>query len=297
MKDSTAILLAAGRGTRLGFDKILTPLAGKPVLHYSLEALEGAESIAEIVIPTRPDIRDDMERCVEAAGLRKPYRILEGGAERQDSVLAGLEASAADLRYALIHDSARALVTVELIEKVLRAARDHGGALCGRPCTDTLKQCGDDQSAVKTVDRSRFWQVETPQAFEREPILAAYRKVKEEKLLVTDDASAWEAVGKQARLVDTGDLNLKITRSQDWMVAHLWLSRTSGEDLCQDIHGLNNALSPLVGYLPLIEANPASEKSRGYFGKINAGLDRALPLLEQLRERARAIFPKQKKDH
>jgi 2-C-methyl-D-erythritol 4-phosphate cytidylyltransferase len=290
--DCSAILLAAGRGTRLGFDKILTPLAGKPVLEYSLEVFEACPDIREVIIPTRPDIEKGVAACVTRAGVTKPVRIITGGKERQDSVLEGLRACSSGCRLALIHDSARPLIHRELVEKVIRAARDHGGALCGRPCPDTLKRANDEDEAVETVDRRSIWQVETPQVFSHPDILKAYEHVVGEGLAVTDDASAWESTGRQAQLVDTAGLNLKITRTQDWEVAELWLNREAGRGVRDDLHAINNALSPMTGYLPLLEKQlPAGGTERDYVEKISASLHRTIPLIERLQDKLRELFP------
>lgn len=300
MSDCSAIVLAAGRGTRLGFDKILTPLAGKPVLEYSLEVFQASADIGEIIIPTRSDIEEEVRACLSRAGVTKPVQVIIGGKERQDSVLAGLRACSAESHLALIHDSARPLIHLELVKRVIQAARDHGGALCGRPCTDTLKRANENQGAVETVDRSGIWQVETPQVFIYRDILEAYERVVRDQCSVTDDASAWELTGKRARLVETGGLNLKITRPQDWDVASLWLLRERGEsgrDIRNDLHAINNALSPMTGYLPLLEKRlTPGGKEHEYIGKISEALSRVLPLLEQIQDKTRELFPKEEKE-
>lgn len=297
MKDCSAILLAAGRGTRLGFDKILTPLAGRAVLEYSLEVFQACDEIREIIIPTRPDIEEGVRTCLSRVGIKKPVQVIIGGEERQDSVLAGLRACSEDSRLVLIHDSARPLIHVDLVARITRAAREHGGALCGRPSADTLKRANGDNEAIETVDRSRIWLVETPQVFRREEILEAYERVVREKLSVTDDAAAWELGGGRARLVETGGLNLKITRPQDWEVARLWLLREHGHELRKDLHAINNALSPMTGYLPLLKKHlPFGGKEEKYAVRIGEALDQILPRLEGLQEKIRQFFPGEKKE-
>jgi hypothetical protein len=131
-----------------------------------------------------------------------------------------------------------------------------------------------------------------PPGFSHPDSLKAYEHVVGEGLAVTDDASAWESTGRQAQLVDTAGLNLKITRTQDWEVAELWLNREAGRGVRDDLHAINNALSPMTGYLPLLEKQlPAGGTERDYVEKISASLHRTIPLIERLQDKLRELFP------
>lgn len=292
MNGCSAILLAAGRSKRLGFDKILTPLAGRPVLAYSLEALARSPEVVEILLVTRPDIAEEVGRIAAETAAGKPWRIVEGGAERQDSVWSGLQAVPQDSGLVAIHDAARPLLTPEMVATLVAAARESGSAVCARPATDTLKEAGADGVVVRTIDRSRFWQVETPQVFERRLITEAYRKVQEEKLPVTDDASAVEITGREVRLVAAGLFNLKITRPADWLLLELWLQRERGASIRTELHQLANVLSPVVGYLPLLEKHGGdSPKFREYVAKTAAAAASAEGALRRVQELVRQVHP------
>lgn len=290
MSDTAAILLGAGRSQRLGFDKILTPLAGRPVLTYSLEALAASPHVREVIVVTRPDLAGSVTALAQKWAEKKNWRIVHGGAERQDSVWAGLQAADPACTLALIHDAARPLLTVNMVDELVRAARQHGSAVCARPATDTLKEATSDGQVLNTVDRSRYWQVETPQIFRFQDILEAYRRVQEEGIKVTDDASVAEQVGLPVRLVTAGMFNLKITRPADWRLLELWLNADRGKELRHAIHQLANQLNPAVGYLPLLDKYGAeSPQFRGYLEKVASSLQQTETTLHRVQALAREI--------
>lgn len=267
MSGCSAVLLAAGASRRLGFDKILSPLAGRPVLLYSLEALDRSPGISDLVLVTREDTRQAVETLVAGAAPAKPWKVVVGGKERQDSVWNGIQAAASSVQI-LIHDAARPLLTVEMVQALLQAASEGGAAICGRPATDTLKMADAGGLIASTVDRSQFWQVETPQVFRRDWIEQAYREVQEKGLVITDDASAVEHLGLPVRIVTAGAFNLKITRPADWQLLELWLTVQGGSAFRTKVHQLANHANPLVGYLPLLEKYGGNEpKFREYLGK------------------------------
>jgi 2-C-methyl-D-erythritol 4-phosphate cytidylyltransferase len=292
VSDTSAILLGAGRSRRLGFDKILSPLAGRPVLAYSLEALGASPHIAEIVLVTRPDIEAQAATLARQWAPGKPCRVVHGGAERQDSVWAGLQAASPSSALALIHDAARPLLSAEIIDQLVSLAREHGSAVCARPATDTLKEATPEGRVLRTVDRSKFWQIETPQVFRRADITSAYQKVQAEGVAVTDDASVAEHVGLPVRLVNASPFNLKITRPADWTLLELWLRSARGPELRRGIHELANKLSPAIGYLPLLEKyGSGSEKFATYFARVSEALREAEAALRAVQTLARELHP------
>jgi 2-C-methyl-D-erythritol 4-phosphate cytidylyltransferase len=267
MSHCSAVLLAAGASRRLGFDKILSPLAGQPVLLYSLEALDRSPGITDIVLVTREDTRKAVESLAAGASLQKPWKVVAGGRERQDSVWNGIQAAESQDQI-LIHDAARPLLSIEMVETLLGAARAGGAAICGRPATDTLKVADPDGGIESTVDRSKFWQVETPQVFRRDWIERAYADVREKGIAITDDASAVERLGLPVRIITAGAFNLKITRPADWQLLELWLTVQSGSGFRKSVHQLANQASPLLGYLPLLQKYGGNDpKFREYLGK------------------------------
>ncbi|MFH1066804.1 MAG: 2-C-methyl-D-erythritol 4-phosphate cytidylyltransferase [bacterium] len=226
MKDCSAVLVAAGSGKRLGFDKVLTPLAGKPVVQYSLETLQCAPSIQEIILVTRAELIGKLSELTKNSSIQT--KVIEGGVERQDSVFIGIQQATAD--YVLIHDAARPLVTVDMIEKTLAEARKTGAAVCAQRATDTLKRAAPNGRVLETLNRAKIWHMQTPQIFRRELIARAYRRVQEKNLHVTDDAAAVELLGEPVQLVEANGLNLKITRETDWKLAELWLKQAHQYD-------------------------------------------------------------------
>jgi len=221
---ATAILLCAGKGERLraAVDKALVPLAGRPLFTWSLEAFERTPAIERIVV-VGPVKR--MKELLAASGLspRKIVAWTEGGRERQDSVSRGLQLLPDDTTLVAIHDCARALVTPELIARVLADAAQHGGAIAALPLADTLKR-GVLGVIEATVPRQGLWCAQTPQAFRREWIVAAHGAAAGK---ATDDAALVEALGHRVHLTTGDPLNIKITTLQDLDLAEAWLTRTS----------------------------------------------------------------------
>lgn len=259
MRSCSAILLAAGKSQRLGFDKILTLLNGKPVLKYALTSLIESPLVQEIIIVTRQDIIGRVQDLAESLNSLKPITVVVGGAERQDSVYKGLKSVTTNSTLILIHDAARPLLSVSLIEKALTAVTITGAAVVARRATDTLKKVNALGEIQETVDRSSIWLMETPQVFEKNLIINAYEKIIHAGKAVTDDASTVELAGGKVVVVESDALNLKITRSEDWKILELWFKRGSMEEVRKEIHQLSNDMSPLVGYLPLLEKYGGSD--------------------------------------
>lgn len=292
MSGCAAVLLAAGRSRRLGFDKILTPLAGRPVFIHSLDVLLRATAVARVVVVTREDIMQPIREMVRELPLQKPVDVVAGGVERQDSVAHGIRFLGGDADEILIHDAARPLLTVGIIEKTLEAARRHGAAVCASRATDTLKRAEPDGRVRETLDRSEIWLMQTPQIFKRDLIERAMRHVQEKGIAITDDASAVEALGEPVHLVESLEPNLKITRPMDWDLAGYLLQAEQRRDLRAAVHDLNNQLGPLVGYLPLLAKYGGSDpKFLGYLDKMRASTKDLQARLERLRSVARELCP------
>jgi 2-C-methyl-D-erythritol 4-phosphate cytidylyltransferase len=252
MSSCSAILLAAGKSQRLGFDKILTPLCGQPVLLYSLRKLLASEWVGELILVTRKDIIPAIEKLVEEEKPNKPWRVIEGGEERQYSVFQGLQSVGDGFELVLIHDAARPLLSDLTIQKTVEAARLYGGAVAAHRASDTLKEVAESGQITQTLDRSKTWLMETPQVFHKKLITDAYGRIIAEKAMVTDDASAVERMGAKVVVVESESLNLKITRATDWQILELWLNREQGKELRHSVHQLSNDLTPLVGYMSLL---------------------------------------------
>jgi len=226
-----AVIVAAGRGTRMGApdNKPYLPLAGRPVLAYALEAFGRCPSVESVVIVAAPgeEARAEAVALELAPALRKVRAIVPGGAERQDSVLAGL--AALDTEGVLVHDAARPLVTPEQIEACCREAERHGASALAVPVKDTIKVEGESGFMTATPDRSTLWAVQTPQAFHREELLNAHRVAMLEGAAATDDTMLLERMGRKVAIVRGEYSNLKITTPEDLPIAELLLMKR-GQD-------------------------------------------------------------------
>jgi len=218
---AAAILLCAGRGQRLGagVDKALAPLAGRPLFAWSLETLERTAAVEAIVMvgPVKK-----LQHALAATGIAatKIVAWTEGGKERQHSVGRGLHVLPEEFTHVAIHDSARALVSSDLVTRVLLDARDHGAALAALPLEDTLKR-GTLTHVEDTVPRGSLWRAQTPQAFRRDWIVAAHTDAHG---TATDDAALVEVLGHPVRFTMGEPLNFKITTPQDLALAEAWLT-------------------------------------------------------------------------
>jgi len=202
-----------------GIDKVLAPLAGRPVLSYVLAAFDGCQSVDHIVLVVNPKSLEACHQLIAEEGLSKPIEVCAGGKRRQDSVAAGLK-QLNDGGWVVIHDGARPLVTKELIEEGLKAAQESGAAVAAVPVTDTIKVAGDDRIVRQTPPRQDLWAVQTPQVFRFDIITEAYRKAKGE---VTDDASLVEQAGYKVKLYMGSYDNIKITTTNDLLIAEVLL--------------------------------------------------------------------------
>lgn len=218
-----AVIVAAGSSRRAGFDKLSALLDGEPVLRRSVQAF--AEAGCDEIVVVCPESRW-REVGLEALSLSLPLRRVDGGAQRQDSVAAGLAALSSEVQWVAVHDGARPLITPDGILACLRAAEETGAAACAHPVVDTLKRA-DEQgfSLPEPVSREGLWGMETPQIFRLDLLRRAYERVKELSRSVTDEVSAMELVSVPTRLVQTGP-NLKITLPGDLELAELiWKRR------------------------------------------------------------------------
>jgi 2-C-methyl-D-erythritol 4-phosphate cytidylyltransferase len=215
-----AVIVAAGESRRMGgVDKVFAPLGGEPILMRVIETFQKCKVIAQIVVAVN---RKDMEKCRQlVAGGRfdKVTDVCLGGRRRQDSVEAGLK-RLKNCDWVVIHDGARPLVTVELIERGLEAARETCVAVAAVPVTDTIKVVGDDEIVMGTPPRQHLRAVQTPQVFHLDIITRAYQKASGD---VTDDASLVEQAGYKVKLYMGSYDNIKITTPEDLALAEvLW---------------------------------------------------------------------------
>ncbi len=294
----SAVVVAAGRSQRMGFDKLLSPLGGRPLLIHTLERLLETKIPGEIILVIRPGSEAEMEAIVSPLREKGVIRLVPGGAQRQDSVQAGLRAVSPSSEYVMVHDAARPFITRELIDLVLAAAKLSGAAVCGAPCSDSLKESGEDGLVQRTVERSRLWTVQTPQIFRTALLRDAYAAALRTGAVFTDDTAVVETMGHPVRIVLYNGINLKITTPADWGLAEAFLRVGEGEAspgmmLRKQLHDMNNHLTPLLGYAYLlVNESPEGSRGRKFATNIQSAAERCQVTTAAIQKFVRELFPR-----
>jgi 2-C-methyl-D-erythritol 4-phosphate cytidylyltransferase len=213
------VIPAAGRGTRFGgpVAKQFLPLKGRAVLLRSLDAFAG--QVHEAVLAISDDARGEVEDLLKQAGLPFPVRLTTGGATRQESVHAGLEASDPTCALVLVHDAVRPLVPRTCITACIAALAEHLAAVVAIPCAATVKRARADRTIDATVPRDDLWLAQTPQGLRRAEALVAFARAEAERWSCSDDVQVMERAGHRVALVPGDARNLKLTTPDDWAVA------------------------------------------------------------------------------
>ena len=225
-----ALVLAAGRGERFGqaVPKAFVTLAGRPLLLHALAGMAASPLVARVVpVIARAD-RERWERLgPELAAIPKLAPPVFGGAERQDSVRAGLAALGADFEWVAVHDAARPFVRPQAVARVIEAARACGAAILAAPVADTIKRVQAGR-VIETPPRAECWAAQTPQVFRVELLREALAKATALGRVATDDAQLVEWLGVPVAVVEGDPDNAKLTRPEDLAAAELRL-RAAGE--------------------------------------------------------------------
>lgn len=227
---NSAIIVAAGRGTRMGpnGDKLFLEVSGRPLVAHTWQRFNEADSIHDLVWVVREGMQPAFEELARRFHFKKPFRLVNGGAERQDSVWQGLLALSPGCEWVAIQDAARPCTPEALIEATLQAAREVGAAVAAQPVTDTIKESDGAGLIARNIERSRLWAVQTPQTFRVEVIRRALSRVRELGLRLTDDTAACELIGQPVKLVESRAPNPKATAPGDIPYLELLLSGASG---------------------------------------------------------------------
>lgn len=216
---TVAMILAAGSSSRMGFPKQTAALGAQTVLARTLSAFEAAACIDGILLVARPADKPLFADICQTGDVRKLLCICNGGDTRQQSAENGLRALPPDCDFLVVHDGARPLVTPELIEKAVAAAKEHGAAAVAVPVKDTIKVADPNGFIASTPDRRTLWQVQTPQVFR----LTAYRQALAAALRdgcdFTDDCQLFEHCGLPVKLIEGSYTNIKITTPEDLKIA------------------------------------------------------------------------------
>jgi len=217
----TAIIVAAGKSERMGggTDKAFLNLGSKPVVAWSLLAFEKNADIDSIILVVRKDQLTAAKAVARMFGISKLAKVVPGGTRRQDSVQAGLKEVDSDTRIIVVHDGARPCISQDVISDVVKSARRGVASVTGCRIRDTVKIVEKGITVSSTVDRAKYWAVQTPQAFPYSMLRKAYAAVEADRKEVLDDAQAVELSGETVKICESEKPNIKITTPEDLQVA------------------------------------------------------------------------------
>ncbi|WP_303996648.1 2-C-methyl-D-erythritol 4-phosphate cytidylyltransferase [Megamonas hypermegale] len=227
----SVIFPAAGQGRRmgLGFNKIFTELAGKPILIQTLLTFSRCDCIDELVIAVDVNEMDIIKKVLSRMPGLKPYKIVAGGSERQYSVYNGLMAVSPEADIVLVHDAARPLISERVIQNVVDEVMLSGSAVCAVPVKDTTAVIDEMGFIEKVPDRDKLWAIQTPQGFRKEILAQAHQKAQEDDFLGTDEASIVRRTGRSVKLVMGDYDNIKITTPTDLFMAEMLFSHKAAK--------------------------------------------------------------------
>lgn len=216
-----AVIVAAGNATRMGgIDKTTALIGGEPVIAHTVRAFQDCDVISEIVVVTRDDLLAQVSDLCQ--GFSKVKAVVVGGENRVASVQNGLGALSPKARLVAVQDGARPLVSLEVIDRTVRAAHTYGAAAPGIPVKDTIK-CVTGGLVASTPDRKTLQAVQTPQVFDTDILRGALKKAVMDGAEITDDCSAVERIGLSIRMVEGDERNIKITTPMDLKLAEMLL--------------------------------------------------------------------------
>lgn len=211
-----AIIPAGGTSSRFGNkNKLLEKINGKEVIKHTVEAFEKS-NVNDIIICANPAIIEDIQNIFKNS---KKVKIIEGGATRQASVFNGLKQCECD--YVLIHDGARPMISTDLINQTIEMVKDKKALTVATKTIDTIKEV-ENGKIIRTIDRSKLYNTQTPQAFEYNLIKSAHERLQGQNY--TDDAGMLEALGETVYILDGSYKNIKITTQNDIEIAKIYLS-------------------------------------------------------------------------
>ncbi|MFZ5900119.1 MAG: 2-C-methyl-D-erythritol 4-phosphate cytidylyltransferase [Bacillota bacterium] len=251
MAEVGAVIVAAGRSSRMGgpTPKQYRLLAGRPVLAHTLRVFEDAPEISFVVLVVPPGDEARVRRMiVEGYGFRKCLSVVPGGAERQESVRAGLSALP-PCDVVLIHDGVRPFVPGERLAGLIEAALAAGAATLAVPPKDTVKMARMPGLSRTTLPRDRLWLVQTPQAFRLEVIINAHKEAAQKGFVGTDDTALVEMSGGEVALVPGDYTNIKLTTPEDFVFAEAMMGRMTGmrSGFGYDVHRLAEGRKLVLG--------------------------------------------------
>ena len=211
------VIVAAGTGSRMnmGINKQFIKLEGKEIIAYTIEKFYNNSNIEDIVVVVKEDESEFFKKEILDTYNFKNVKIAYGGKERQDSVYNGLKLLDEKCDVVLIHDGARPFVSDKIIDKSIEEAKEHKAIVVGVPVKDTIKVIDNDKNIVDTPNRSVLWAVQTPQTFDYNILIDAYKDAFKNKFYGTDDAMLVERIGYKVKMLEGSYNNIKITTQED----------------------------------------------------------------------------------
>ena len=211
------VIVAAGTGSRMnmGINKQFIKLEGKEIIAYTIEKFYNNSNIEDIVVVVKEDESEFFKKEILDKYNFKNVKIAYGGKERQDSVYNGLKLLDEKCDVVLIHDGARPFVSDKIIDKSIEEAKEHKAIVVGVPVKDTIKVIDKDKNIVDTPNRSVLWAVQTPQTFDYNILIDAYKDAFKNKFYGTDDAMLVERIGYKVKMLEGSYNNIKITTQED----------------------------------------------------------------------------------
>lgn len=230
---ATALIAAAGKGERMGapLPKQFLPVGGVPLLVHALRPFEKVKEVTEVFLIIPPGKEDYCQReIVEKYALQKVTKLIVGGQERQESVSQGLGEVSPSTEVVVVHDGVRPCVTEDMIRDAIRVAGMSHGAVVGIPVSETVKETTLQEGRpeiIRTLDRSRLWLAQTPQAFPLAVLVEAHEKARHDAFTGTDEASLVERLGYHVIMVMGSPFNMKVTTPQDLILAEQILEESA----------------------------------------------------------------------
>ena len=218
------ILPAAGRSSRFRdehYKKPFVPLANRPVWLHSAERFVNREDVVQVILVISPDDRQSFEFKFASNTAILGIDVVDGGAERADSVQNALAIVKPEADFVCVHDAARPCICAPWIDEIFQAAQKTGAAIFAVPVAGTLKRVEKDRTVGETISREALWEAQTPQVFRRDLLLAAYEK--RAGFVATDEAQLVERLGEKVTVLQGSLLNVKITNRGDLRLAELAL--------------------------------------------------------------------------
>jgi 2-C-methyl-D-erythritol 4-phosphate cytidylyltransferase len=240
------ILPAAGRSTRFGDarqKKIFAELEGRAVWLRAADAFLGRDDVGQVIVAVSPDDRELFDRRYGAEVAFRGIVVVEGGAERHDTIARALEAVDPACDFVAVHDAARPCLAADRVDAVFDAAIEHGAALLAVAIADTLKRVGPDRMTTGTVPRAGLFGAQTPQVFRKDWLLQAYADRSQVGEPITDDAQLVESLGHPCAVVDGSPMNLKITTQADLKLAAAILKALPKPDKGAPLHPFSDEIA------------------------------------------------------